>query len=153
MVPTPTLPVPVKVPLGIIEIIEPFWFNPPAAKVKVPVPVIEPLFVPVPPCLTSITVPLQVPLVIVPTPAKLELTTLEASVVPVNVPASAVNVISEVPSKGTPFIFLPEANFVAVVEVPAVIAVVAVAAFPVILPPIGLVTVKLFNIPTLVKLE
>jgi hypothetical protein len=46
--------------------------------------------------------------------------------------------------------------FVVAVIFPAVVAVVAlvaVAAFPVILPTIGLVTVKFAKVPTLVKLE
>ena len=54
--------------------------------------------------------------------------------------------------------FDKEVNVVFVVAVifPAVVAFVAsvaVAALPVILPAIGLVTVKLANVPTLVKLE
>ena len=77
-----------------------------------------------------------------PTLVKLALTTLDASVVPVKSVAApeAAMVISAVPSKGTPLIFFESANFV------------AVAALPVTLPAIGLVTVKLFNVPTLVKL-
>ena len=43
--------------------------------------------------------------------------------------------------------------FVAEVAVLAVVAVVAVAAFPVTLPLMALVTVKLAKVPTLVKLE
>ena len=79
----------------------------------------------------------------VPTLVKLELVTVDFNVVPVKVPASAVAeiVISALPSKGTPLIFFGAANFV------------AVAAFPFTLPTIGLVTVKLFKVPTLVKLE
>ena len=88
----------------------------------------------------------------VPKLVKLEPVTVAFNVVPVNVPASdeAVMLISPLPSNATPFIFLAVANLVAV---PAVVAVVAVAALPVILPSIGLVTVKFANVPKLVKLE
>ena len=55
--------------------------------------------------------------------------------------ASTFTVISTLPSNDTPLIFLAVANLV------------AVAALPVILPVIGLVTVKFDNVPTLVKLE
>ena len=79
----------------------------------------------------------------VPTLVKLELVIVEFKVVPVKVPASAEAeiVMSALPSKGTPLIFFVAANFV------------AVAALPFILPAIGLVTVKLAKVPTLVKLE
>ena len=43
---------------------------------------------------------------------------------PVNVPASAVTTISPLPSNATPFIFLAVVNFVAVLAVPAEVAVV-----------------------------
>jgi hypothetical protein len=101
----------------------------------------------------------------VPTLVKLEPVIVAFKVVPVNVPASAVDVIviSPVPSNATPFIVLAVANLVAVPALPvvvvavpavvAVVAVVAVAALPVILPSIGLVTVKFANVPTVVKLE
>ena len=74
----------------------------------------------------------------VPTLVKLEPVIVDFKLVPVKVPASAVEVIviSPLPSNATPFIFLAVANFVADVAVPAVVAVVAlvaVAAFPVIL--------------------
>jgi hypothetical protein len=46
--------------------------------------------VPLPPFATAIVVPHQVPVVIVPTPVKLEVITLLASVVPEIVPAKAV---------------------------------------------------------------
>ena len=78
---------------------------------------------------------------------------MDESVVPVKVPAFAVRVISLLPSNATPLIFFAVANFVAVDAVPASVAVVAVAALPFIFPTIGLVTVKLDNVPTLVKLE
>ena len=60
----------------------------------------------------------------VPTLVKLEPVIVDFKVVPVKVPASAVTVISPLPSKPIPFIFLDVANFVADV---------AVAALPVIL--------------------
>ena len=53
-----------------------------------------------------------------PTPVKLEVTTLLANVVPVNVFEFAATVISELPSKATPFIFFVAANFVAVEALP-----------------------------------
>ena len=67
----------------------------------------------------------------VPKLVKLEPVTVAFNVVPVNVPASdeAVMLISPLPSNATPFIFLAVANLVAV---PAVVAVVAVAALPVV---------------------
>jgi hypothetical protein len=51
--------------------------------------------------------------------------------------------------------FDKEVNVVLLVAVmfPAVVALVAVAALPVILPTIGFVTVKFAKVPTLVKLE
>ena len=57
------------------------------------------------------------------------------------VAADAAIVISALPSNATPLIFFEEANLV------------AVPALPVTLPAIGLVTVKLPKVPTLVKLE
>ena len=89
----------------------------------------------------------------VPTEVKLELIIVDFKVVPVSVPASAVTVIAALPSNGTPFIFLAVANFVAALAVPAVVAIVAEAAFPLILPFIGFVTVKFDKVPTDVKLE
>jgi len=79
----------------------------------------------------------------VPTDVNEEATTLLAKVVPVNVPASAAAdmVISAVPSKLTPLIVLAVCNAV------------AVAALPVTLPAIGLVTVKLPSVPTDVNEE
>ena len=74
----------------------------------------------------------------VPTLVKLEPVIVDFNVVPVKVPASAVTVISPLPSNATPFIFLDVANFVAVLAVSAVVAVVAlvavvaVAALPVV---------------------
>jgi hypothetical protein len=74
----------------------------------------------------------------VPTEVSDELSTLGFSVVPVNVFASAaaVMVIFAEPSNGTPLIFLGVASLV------------AVAAFPVTLPAIGLVTERPVNVPT-----
>ena len=68
--------------------------------------------------LFAIAVPLQTPLVIVPTVVKLEVNTLLASVVPVNVFASAAIVISALPSNATPLIFFVAANLVAVLALP-----------------------------------
>ena len=76
----------------------------------------------------------------VPTDVKLLETTVPLSVVPVNVLAAAVTVISALPLKETPFIFLDVAKLVAVPEL------------PLMLPDIVLVTVKLPNVPTDVKL-
>ena len=58
----------------------------------------------------------------VPTLVKLEPVTVDFNVVPVKVPASAVTVISPLPSKPTPFILLAVANLVAVVAVVTVAA-------------------------------
>ena len=93
-------------------------------------------------------VKLMVPEVSVPTLVKLELTTLDASVVPVKVSAFAVTVISTLPSNATPLIVFEAANLVAVAAFPVV-----EPELPVILPVIGAVTVKLAKVPTLVKLE
>ena len=75
----------------------------------------------------------------VPTLVKLDPVIVAFKVVPVNVPASAVTVISALPSNATPLMVFEEANLVAVpalpvvvVAVPAVVAVVAVAALPVV---------------------
>jgi hypothetical protein len=54
----------------------------------------------------------------VPTPVKLDVTTLLARVVPVNVFAFAAIVISALPSNATPLMFLVAANFVAVLALP-----------------------------------
>ena len=78
----------------------------------------------------TITFPLTVAFDKIPTLVKLDPVTVDFKVVPVNVPASAVTVISPLPSNATPFIFLDVANFVAVLAVPAVVA---VAALPVVL--------------------
>ena len=87
------------------------------------------------------TLPLDVRLLRVPTLVNEEFTTVELSVAPVSVPASAVTVMSPVPSNATPLIFRAVCNLV------------AVPAFPVIDPFIGLVTVRLASVPTLVKDE
>ena len=68
--------------------------------------------------LYAIAVPLQVPLVIIPTLVKLEVTTLLAKVVPLNVLASAAIVIFELPLNATPLIFLEVAKIVAVLAFP-----------------------------------
>jgi hypothetical protein len=65
----------------------------------------------------------------VPTLVKLEPVTVDFKVVPVKVPASAVTVISPVPSNATPLMFLGVINFA---EAEAVPAIVAVAALPVV---------------------
>jgi hypothetical protein len=54
--------------------------------------VFEPLLTPVPPYVAPIKVPFQTPVAIVPTDVKLDVTTVEFNVVPVNVPAAAVTV-------------------------------------------------------------
>ena len=69
---------------------------------------------PVPPYATANVEPFQVPEVIVPTPVKLELITVDFKVVPDNVPASAIIVISALPLNAVPLIFLAVANVVAV---------------------------------------
>ena len=73
---------------------------------------------PVPPLAIAISVALQIPLVIVPTLVKLEPVTVDFSVVPVNVPASAVTVMSAEPSNATPLMFFVAASFVAVLALP-----------------------------------
>ena len=73
---------------------------------------------PVPPYATANVDPFQVPDVIVPTPVKLELVTVDFKVVPDNVPASATIVISALPLKAVPLIFLAVANVVAVLALP-----------------------------------
>ena len=87
---------------------------------------------PVPPYATANVDPFQVPVVIVPTPVKLELVTVDFKVVPDKVPASATIVISALPLNAVPLIFLAVAN------------VVAVDAFPVKAPvnPVELTEVK-----------
>ena len=74
----------------------------------------------------------------VPTEVKEEFKTLAARVAPVKVPApaTAVMVISALPSNATPLIFLVAANLV------------AVPALPVTLPVIGAVTVNPLRVPT-----
>ena len=84
--------------------------------VKAPVALIAP----VPPFAIAMVVPLQTPVVIVPTLVKLELVTLLANVLPVNVLASASILILALPSNGTPLIFFVAANFVAVAALPVV---------------------------------
>jgi hypothetical protein len=73
---------------------------------------------PVPPYATANVDPFQVPDVIVPTPVKLELVTVDFKVVPDNVPASATIVISALPLNAVPLIFLEVANVVAVLALP-----------------------------------
>jgi hypothetical protein len=69
-----------------------------------------------------ITFPLMVALSKVPTLVKLDPVTVEFKVVPLNVPASALDVIeiSALPSNATPLMFFGEANFVAVAAFPVV---------------------------------
>jgi hypothetical protein len=92
----------------------------------------------------TITFPFTVALFKTPTLVKLEPVTEAFKVVPVKVPALATTVILLVPSKATPLIFLALVSFVAVD---------AEAALPLIFPLMVLVTVKLANVPTDVKLE
>ena len=73
---------------------------------------------PVPPYATANVDPFQVPDVIVPTPVKLELVTVDFKVVPDNVPASATIVMSALPLNAVPLIFLEDANVVAVLALP-----------------------------------
>ena len=73
---------------------------------------------PVPPFAIAIVEPFQVPEVIVPTPVKLELVTVDFKVVPDNVPASATIVISALPLNAVPLIFLAVAKVVAVDALP-----------------------------------
>jgi len=68
--------------------------------------------------LLPITEPLQVPDVIVPTLVKFELVIVDFKVVPDNVPASAIIVISALPLNAVPLIFLAVANVVAVLAFP-----------------------------------
>jgi hypothetical protein len=84
----------------------------------------------------------------VPTLVKLEPVTVAFNVLPVKVPAAAVTVISALPSNATPLMFLGVANFVAVAALPVV-----EPELPVTLPAMGLVTVRLVSVPTLVRLE
>jgi hypothetical protein len=74
----------------------------------------------------------------VPTEVREEFKTVDFKVLPVNRLASAAElmVISDVPSNGTPLIFLAVASFV------------AVPALPVTLPAIGALTVKPLKVPT-----
>ena len=64
------------------------------------------------------------------TPVKLEPVTVDFNVVPVKVPASAVTVISALPSNATPLIFLVAANFVAVAAFPVKAPVTLPVKFP-----------------------
>ena len=66
-------------------------------------------------------VPLQTPEVIVPTLVKLDPTTVDFKEVPDKVVASAVTVISALPSNAIPLIFFEAANFVAVAALPVVL--------------------------------
>ena len=73
---------------------------------------------------------------------------------PVSVLASAVTVIGALPSKAVPLMALGVARVVAVVARVAVAALPEVdPELPVTLPEIGLVTVRLAKVPTLVKLD
>ena len=83
----------------------------------------------------------------VPTVVNEELTMLAGKPMPVRPLASTGNVIFTVPSKATPLIVL------AVESLVAFAARVAVAALPVTLPAIGLVTVRLESVPTEVSDE
>lgn len=78
----------------------------------------EAVVAPVPPFASAIAVPLHTPLVMVPTPVKLEFTTLLASVVPVKVFELAAMVISALPSNETPLIAREVVNVFAVLAVP-----------------------------------
>ena len=120
------------------------------AEVIVPVPVVEILFevlmvlavaiVPKPEAIE--------PEVSAPTEVKEELTTVPLSVVPVNVPAAAVTVMFVVPSNETPLMVRAVCRAVAVAALPVV-----EPEEPVMLPEIGLVTVRLVKVPTLVSDE
>ena len=101
-------------------------FNPPL-DVKAKVPVEFPIAVLLVPLVLIFVVPVTVNPESVPTLVSEEAVTPEFSVVPVNVPAAAVTVISAVPLKETPLIFLAFCNIV------ALNALDAVAAFPEIL--------------------
>lgn len=87
-------------------------------------------------------------LVSVPTLVKDEATTVAFRTVPVSVLESAVTVISLVPSKATPFMLRAVCSLVAVAALPVV-----EPEEPVTDPLIGLVTVKLARVPTLVREE
>ena len=75
----------------------------------------------------------------VPTDVSEELTMVAGKLVPVSPLASTGNVIFAVPSKATPLIVRAVVSFAAVVALPAL---------PVMLPAIGLVTVRLVSVPT-----
>lgn len=121
-VPKPLTPVAIGNPVALVKVAEVGVPNIGVTKVglvdntKLPEPV--ELVTPVPPCATSIVVALHTPVVIVPTVVKLELTTLLASIVPVNVFEAAATVISALPSNETPLIFFVAANLVAVLALP-----------------------------------
>ena len=68
-----------------------------------------------------IAVALQTPLVIVPTVVRLDSTIVDFKEVPDKVVASAVTVISALPSNAIPLIFFEAANFVAVAALPVVL--------------------------------
>ena len=90
----------------------------------------------------------------VPTLVKLDPVTVAFNVDPVSVLASAVTVIGALPSKAVPLMALGVARVVAVVARVAVAALPEVdPELPVTLPAIGLVTVRLAKVPTLVKLD
>jgi hypothetical protein len=81
--------------------------------------IVFPVFAtPVPPYWPEITDPFQVPVPIVPTEVKDDPVTVAFKVDPVNVPAAAGTVTSEVPSKLTPLINLGVSNAVAVDALP-----------------------------------
>ena len=76
---------------------------------------------PVPPFASAIVVPFQTPEVIVPTLVRLDSTIVDFKEVPDKVVASAVTVISALPSNAIPLIFFEAANFVAVAALPVVL--------------------------------
>jgi hypothetical protein len=84
----------------------------------------------------AVTFPATDSVASVPTDVSDEPVTPEASDVPVSVFAAAVTVMSADPSNATPLMFFVAASFV------------AVAAFPVIEPAIGFVTVRFASVPT-----
>ena len=114
-----TLPVtlPVNAPVNVVAdtLVNPASVVDDAPKLIAVVPIVTLLFTKYE---LAIGDPFQIPVAIVPTLVKLLFTTVEFSVVPVNVPAAAVTVISTDPSKLTPLIFRAVAKVVAVVALP-----------------------------------
>ena len=80
-----------------------------------------------PPCVTSIVVPLQAPLAIVPTLVRDEVTTFEASVVPVSVPAGAALNVAKLPNALPPVFVQVMTPVFAIVQSPERATAVAVA--------------------------